>query len=141
VNAAAVGTAVVVAGFGLAASGAVVTVIDGVSYTLEQLAGLGAEALAKLLAAGKLTQAVWARLQPYLGQGAEVSFGKGRFIERINLFGDWRQMPGRTFEWFQRLPQYHRRFTGPGGSIDTHRPWKSPGLDKSLKPLNWWLRF
>ena len=80
-------------------------------------------------------------IQPYLGGAAELSFPKGSLIERVNLLGDWRQIPGRVYQWYERLPHYHRRFPGPGGSINRHRPWEAPGLDKTGNPLSWWKRF
>ena len=122
-------------------TGAVVAVIDGVAYSWESLLALGPEVLAKLVAAGKFTQELWAKIQPYVGGGAEVFFGKGRLIERINIVGDWRRIPGRIYPSAEHLPHYHRRFPGPGGSIIRHRPWDAPGVDKTGNPRSWWKRF
>ena len=55
----------------------------------------------------------------YLGKaalrGQELSFGKNF---RIAPFGN------RTGNPLGELPHYHRRFPGPGGSINWHRPWE-----------------
>jgi RHS repeat-associated protein len=118
-----------------------IVLIDGVAYTWEGLIALGPKVLAQLVAAGKLTQELWAKIQPYLGGGLEISFGKGKLVERINLLGDWRQIPERVFRWSERLPHYHRRFPGDGGGINRHRPWDAPGVDRTGNPLSWWKRF
>jgi len=120
---------------------ATIVVIDGVAYTLQALLALGPEALAQLVAAGKLSQEVLAKLMdkfPQLGwRGGEVRVGKNL---RINFFGDWKN---KGAAWFARIPHYHRRIidpvngkTVPGGGMDWHRPWESSG-----KRPGFWGRF
>lgn len=75
-------TAMVVTGIGMAAvaavGGGVVAVIDGVSYTIGQLAQLGPAVIARLVAAGKLTSELANRVYMYLfaqGNNAGITSG------------------------------------------------------------------
>jgi RHS repeat-associated protein len=67
--------------------------------------------------------------------GREITFGPNL---RIAPFGNHR-FPGAPVSG--RLPHYHRRFPGPGGSIKRHRPWDPPGVDRRGNPQPWWKRF
>jgi RHS repeat-associated protein len=58
----------------------------------------------------------------YVRRGYETKIGKNW---RIAPFGN------RVGKWYNRLPHYHRRGTGPGQGIGRHRPWQSSEHDRS----------
>jgi RHS repeat-associated protein len=51
-------------------------IIDGIAYTEAELAGMGEEVLAKLLAAGKITQDLFDKLQGQISQASDYLFAR-----------------------------------------------------------------
>lgn len=100
----AVGSAAVGAVFG---TGAVVAVIDGVAYTWESLVALGPEALAKLVAAGKIGQELWGRLQAAIGPIANwVRIGSSysqNLQQKISLSIRWGASPAKGGKYVNQI--------------------------------------
>jgi RHS repeat-associated protein len=69
-----------------------------------------------------------------------VAYG-GRYIVKgyeTKLGKNWRIAPfgNRKGKWYNWLPHYHRRGSGPGQGIGRHRPWQNSRHDQ-----HWWNRF
>jgi hypothetical protein len=86
--------AVGIAGGVATATGTVAAVIDGVAYTYEQLVALGPKVIAKLIAAGKLTQETIQRLATMapqlMTQAGNCLFARGgQGLLNGRFTGDW----------------------------------------------------